>query len=102
MTRKNKIAAPETTPAVNPLPARLDELALREEIRDLRKLIDDVRSSTDGGRQSELLPLLDSLGRAYTQLAGLLKAEQSLKQNLDIALAIQQAAARLLKEKGAI
>jgi hypothetical protein len=102
MTRKNKIAAPETAPAANPLPARLDELALREEIRDLRKLIDDVRSSTDGGRQSELLPLLDSLGRAYTQLAGLLKAEQSLKQNLDIALAIQQAAARLLKEKGAI
>ena len=102
MTRKNKIAAPETAPAANPLPARLDELALREEIRDLRKLIDDVRSSTDGGRQSELLPLLDSLGRAYTQLAGLLKAEQSLKQNLDIALAIQQAAARLLKEKGAL
>lgn len=102
MKRKNTTTDPQTTPSANPLPARLDELALREEIRDLRRLIDDVRSSTDGGRQAELLPLLDSLGRAYTQLAGLLKAEQSLKQNLDIALAIQRAAERLLKEKGAL
>lgn len=102
MKRKNTTADPKMTPSANPLPARLDELALREEIRDLRRLIDDVRSSTDGGRQAELLPLLDSLGRAYTQLAGLLKAEQSLKQNLDIALAIQRAAERLLKEKGAL
>jgi len=44
--------------------------------------------------------LADTLGRVYTQLATLIKAQAALRQDLDVAAAIHQAAEQIRLERG--
>ncbi len=48
----------------------------------------------------QFIALADTLGRVYTQLATLIKTQMALRQDLDVAAAIHQAAEQIRCERG--
>jgi hypothetical protein len=78
------------------------QLGLDKEINDLRGLIEKLQGMALGGDDPnpQFIALADTLGRVYTQLATLIKAQAALRQDLDVAAAIHQAAEAIRREKG--
>ena len=78
------------------------QLGLDKEINDLRGLIEKLQGMALGGDDPnpQFVALADTLGRVYTQLATLIKAQAALRQDLDVAAAIHQAAEAIRREKG--
>jgi len=74
-------------------------LGLDREINDLRGLIEELRGMADNPNP-EFIALADTLGRVYTQLATLIKTQMALRQDLDVAAAIHQAAEQIRCERG--
>ncbi len=78
------------------------QLGLDKEINDLRGLIEKLQGMARDGEDldPQFVALADTLGRVYTQLATLIKAQMALRQDLDVAAAIHQAAEAIRSEKG--
>ena len=78
------------------------QLGLDKEINDLRGLIEKLQGMARDGEDldPQFVALADTLGRVYTQLATLIKAQAALRQDLDVAAAIHQAAEPIRLEKG--
>lgn len=75
--------------------------ALRDEILMLRSVMRRVMALADEGRPlAELLHILDSLSKASNRLANLLKAERQLDENQDVAEALNEALAEVIRELG--
>jgi hypothetical protein len=93
--RKRELA-PQTIPTP---PA---QLGLDREINDLRGLIEKLQGMARDGENldPQFVALADTLGRVYTQLATLIKAQAALRQDLDVAAAIHQAAEQIRRERG--
>ena len=72
------------------------------EINDLRGLIEKLQGMARDGENldPQFIALADTLGRVYTQLATLIKTQMALRQDLDVAAAIHQAAEQIRCERG--
>jgi hypothetical protein len=78
------------------------QLGLDREIVEMRGLIEKLQGMALGGDEPnpQFVALADTLGRVYTQLATLIKTQAALRQDLDVATAIHQAAEAIRREKG--
>ncbi len=78
------------------------QLGLDKEINEMRGLIEKLQGmALDGDEPNpQFVTLADTLGRVYTQLATLIKTQAALRQDLDVAAAIHQAAEAIRREKG--
>lgn len=78
------------------------QLGLDKEINDLRGIIEKLQGmALDGDEPNpQFVALADTLGRVYTQLATLIKTQMALRQDLDVAAAIHQAAEQIRCERG--
>lgn len=82
--------------------ATQDVEGLHDEIIILRSILRMVNSMIDDGHQlPELLRVLDSVGAAATRLATLLKTQRELENRQDLAEALNEALAEVLREMGA-
>jgi hypothetical protein len=79
------------------------QLGLDKEVHDLRGLIEKLQGMAVDGDHPDpaFVALADTLGRVYTQLVTLIKAQAALRQDLDVAAAIHQAAEEIRRERGA-
>jgi hypothetical protein len=75
------------------------ENGLEDEIRMIRLIIRRVLNLADEGRSlDEVLKVLDTVGRASTRLAGLLKAADALDKKQGLAAALSQAISEVTEE----
>ncbi len=77
-------------------------LGMDREINDLRGLIEKLQAMARDGEipDPQFIALADTIGRVYTQLATLIKTQMALRQDLDVAAAIHQAAEQIRCERG--
>ena len=75
------------------------QAGLQDEIRMLRLIIRRVMNLADEGRSlGEVLHVLDTVGRASTRLAGLLKAANELDKKAGLQEALSQALSEITKD----
>jgi hypothetical protein len=77
-------------------------LGMDREINEMRGLIEKLQGMARDGEipDPQFIALADTLGRVYTQLATLIKTQMALRQDLDVAAAIHQAAEQIRCERG--
>jgi hypothetical protein len=75
------------------------EEGLQDEIRMIRLIIRRVLSLADEGRSlAEVMRVLDTVGRASTRLANLIKAAEALDKKQGVSEALSQALSEITEE----